>query len=135
MANHFFLMAATKYISLFPLIILTGMIERFWTLEAEDGLYASCKTLLTTLFISATIAVVLSLNALTRHLFRYPETLGLVMATILLIGRYTGYRLMELFRFKDFVVPPPSSELKLTEGPDTPFSRRPPGGAGEERAA
>src|SRR5262249_51485184 len=28
---------ATKYFSLFPMIILTGMVERFWTLEAEDG--------------------------------------------------------------------------------------------------
>ena len=29
--------APTKYISLFPMIILTGMIERFWTLETEDS--------------------------------------------------------------------------------------------------
>ena len=48
-----------------------------------------------------------------KHLFCYPETLGLVMACQLLIGRYTGYRLMELFRFRDFVLPPPSSEIKL----------------------
>ena len=36
-------------------------------------------------------------------MFCYPETLGLVMATQLLIGRYTGYRLMELFRLRDFL--------------------------------
>ena len=30
-------LSATRYISLFPLVILTGMIERFWTLESEDG--------------------------------------------------------------------------------------------------
>jgi hypothetical protein len=28
------------------------------------------------------------------------------MAGQLLIGRYTGYRLTELFRFRDFVQPP-----------------------------
>ena len=39
----------TRYISLFPLVILTGMVERFWTLEAEDGTAASFKTLLETL--------------------------------------------------------------------------------------
>ena len=27
-------------------------------------------------------------------MFRYPETLGLIMAAQLLIGRYTGYRLI-----------------------------------------
>jgi hypothetical protein len=36
-------------------------------------------------------------------MFRYPETLGLIMAGQLLIGRYTGYRLSELFRFRDFL--------------------------------
>ncbi len=106
-------MPATRYISLFPMVILTGMIERFWTLETEDGTLASFKTLLITLGVSATIALVLSIRVLSQHLFRYPETLGLVMAAQLLIGRYTGYRLMELFRFRDFVVPPPSSEIKL----------------------
>jgi hypothetical protein len=102
-AANFHDMPATKYISLFPMIILTGMVERFWTLETEDSTVSSFKTLLATMFISATIAVVLSFHVLARHLFSYPETLGLIMAAQLLIGRYTGYRLMELFRFRDFL--------------------------------
>jgi 7 transmembrane helices usually fused to an inactive transglutaminase/Transglutaminase-like superfamily len=110
-ANHF-AMPATRYVSLFPLVILTGMIERFWTLEAEDGTLASFKTLLTTLLVSATVAILLSVPALERQLFRYPETLGIIVAGQLLIGRYTGYRLLELFRFRDFLRPPcPSGEL------------------------
>ena len=43
---------ATRYISLFPMVILTGMIERFWTLETEDGTAASFKTLLTTMLMA-----------------------------------------------------------------------------------
>jgi hypothetical protein len=94
--------AATQYISLFPLIILTGMIERFWTLETEDSTASSFKTLLGTMLIAATIGLVLSLHAVINHMFRYPETLGLIMAVQLLLGRYTGYKLSELFRFRDF---------------------------------
>src|SRR5262249_26049173 len=45
---------ATKYVSLFPMVILTGMIERFWTLEVEDGDSSSFKTLLVTVLIAAT---------------------------------------------------------------------------------
>jgi hypothetical protein len=104
-ANQFEL-PATRYVALFPMVILTGMIERFWTLESEDGTLSSFKTLLTTLLIAGTVALVVSLSALASHLFRYPETLGLIMALQLLIGRYTGYRLMELFRFRDFLTPP-----------------------------
>jgi hypothetical protein len=96
---------ATKYISLFPIIILTGMIERFWTLEVEDGTSSSFRTLLATLFIATSISLLLSLHAIVHHLLRFPETLGLIMAVQLLVGRYTGYRLLELFRFRDFVQP------------------------------
>jgi hypothetical protein len=97
----------TRYISLFPVVILTGMVERFWTLETEDSTTASFKTLAQTMLISTVIALVLSRPALAQALFRYPEGLGLVMAAQLLIGRYTGYRLTELFRFRDFLRPPP----------------------------
>jgi hypothetical protein len=107
-ASNQYDLVATKYISLFPMIILTGMVERFWTLETEDGVGSSFKTLLTTMFIAATISVVLSFHVLVRHLFAFPETLGLIMAVQLLIGRYTGYRLLELFRFRDFLTTEPA---------------------------
>ena len=54
------------------MVILTGMIERFWTLETEDGTTSSFRTLLTTMLIAATIALVLSFHALVNHLFCYP---------------------------------------------------------------
>lgn len=88
------------------MIILCGMVERFWTLETEDSTSASFKTLFQTMLISTVIALALSRTELVQHMFRFPETLGLVMAAQLLIGRYTGYRFMELFRFRDFLKPP-----------------------------
>jgi hypothetical protein len=97
----------TRYISLFPMIILCGMVERFWTLETEDSTGASFRTLFQTMLISTVIALVLSSTNLVRHMLRFPESLGLIMAAQLLIGRYTGYRLMELLRFRDFLKQPP----------------------------
>jgi hypothetical protein len=88
------------------------MIERFWTLEEEDSAWASFRTLLSTLLIAACISLVISRHTLTQHMLRYPETLGLVVAALLLLGRYTGYRLFELYRFRDFLrdSEPPSPE-------------------------
>jgi len=96
-------LSASKFVPLFPMVILTGMIERFWTLEVEDGTYASFKTMLGTMFIAMTIALVLGIHALVKFLFEFPETLGLIMAGQLLLGRYTGYRLSELMRFRDLL--------------------------------
>jgi hypothetical protein len=98
--------ATTRYISLFPMIILCGMVERFWTLETEDSTSASFRTLFQTMLIATVIALVLSCTGLVQHMLRFPETLGLIMAAQLLIGRYTGYRLMELVRFRDFLKQP-----------------------------
>lgn len=96
---------ATKYIPLFPMVILTGMIERFWTLEVEDGAASSFRTLLGTLVIAGSIALFLTWPLVVNHMLLFPETLGLIMAAQLLIGRYTGFRLSELLRFRDFLRP------------------------------
>ena len=45
------------------------------------------------------------LDAVGRTLFRFPEALGVVVAVLLLLGRYTGYRVTELYRFRDVIVP------------------------------
>ena len=103
-AANFLDLPATKFIPLFPMVILTGMIERFWTLEVEDGTLASFKTMLGTMLIAGTIALVLGIHALVSFLFRFPETLGFIMAGQLLLGRYTGYRLSELLRFRDLIM-------------------------------
>jgi hypothetical protein len=96
-------LAFTRYFSLFPMVILTGMIERFWTMETEDGTFSSFKTLMSTLVIACLITLVIGRRLVIDQLLHYPETLGFVMAAQLLIGRYTGYRLLELWRFRDFV--------------------------------
>jgi hypothetical protein len=105
---------ATEYIPFFPMVILTGMIERFWTLETEDSTTSSFKTLLITVGIAATIALALNLPGLVYHLFCFPETLGFVIALQLLIGRYTGYRLSEVFRFRDFLREPGAGQWVVT---------------------
>ncbi|MCE9562450.1 MAG: hypothetical protein K8U57_10395 [Planctomycetes bacterium] len=93
----------TGYLALFPIIILTHMVERFWTLETEDGVASSFRTLVGTLLVSIVVAVSLSPDAVGRWVFRYPETLGVVIALLMLLGRYTGYRITELYRFQDVI--------------------------------
>jgi hypothetical protein len=123
-ANHLGL-PATNYIALFPMVILTGMIERFWTLEAEDGTAASFRTLGVTLLIAGVVSLCVSWTAVTRYLYHFPETLGLVLAAHLLLGRYTGYRITELYRFRDFLKAGPKDEpilqmARLTVEDDLP---------------
>ncbi len=94
----------TGYVALFPLIILTHMVERFWTVEAEDGVRSSLKTLLGTVVVATAVAFAVAPDAVGRWLFRRPETLFAVVGVQLLLGRYTGYRVSELYRFRDVII-------------------------------
>jgi transglutaminase-like putative cysteine protease len=122
----------TSYLALFPLVILTHMVERFWTVEAEDSSWTSFKTLLGTLGVSAVVALALSPEAVGRWVFRYPETLGVVIAVLLLLGRYTGYRVTELYRFQDVIEYETKDEGGRTKeegGKATPTTTASPAGA------
>jgi transglutaminase-like putative cysteine protease len=103
----------TRYIALFPLVILTFLVERFWTIEAEDSTSASFRTLLYTFVVAVAVSLVLRHDVIRTWMFRYPETLGFVLASLFLLGRYTGYRLTELYRFSDLIQEPPA---KTSEG-------------------
>ncbi len=86
-------------LTFFPMIILAWTIERMSILWEEDGprevLVQGGGSLLV-----AVLAYTLMDQELTRHLaFNFPELHLVVLAVILLLGRYTGYRLSELRRF------------------------------------
>ncbi len=106
----------SSYVALFPLIILTNLVERFWTVEAEDGAAASFQRLLGTLVVTVSVSVCLAPEVVGSWMFRYPETLGAVLAGPLLLGRSTGYRLSELFRFRDLVREAEAAALAAAAG-------------------
>ncbi len=91
--------SGSRTITLFPLVILTGMIERFWSME-EEGSASSIGTLAATLFMAGCVWLFAVIPAVPAWMLAHPETLGFVMASQILLGRYTGFRLVELYRFR-----------------------------------
>ena len=89
-------------ISFFPMIILAWTIERMSIIWEEEGpkevLIQGGGSLLV-----AILAFLLMDQELVRHwAFNFPELHLCVLAVIMLLGRYTGYRLLELRRFAPF---------------------------------
>jgi hypothetical protein len=87
-------------ITFFPIIILAWTIERMSVLWEEEGgrevLAQGGGSLLT-----AVLAYLAMDNAWVRHLtFNFPELQLALLGLILLLGSYTGYRLLELRRFR-----------------------------------
>jgi len=92
-------------IALFPLVILTMTIERVSVLWDERGPAEAIRMAVMSLIIAAVCYLVMSAQPVQHIFFAFPELVLVLMAATLLIGRYTGYRLTELFRFKVLVPP------------------------------
>lgn len=102
MVGQMYGLKASYSLLMFPMVILTWSVERFSMLQMEDGMLSAVKTSMSTFLISLTTYFLLKLESLQGMLFSFPELLLVIIALHLLMGRYTGYRLMELLRFSGF---------------------------------
>ncbi|MFK7914828.1 MAG: inactive transglutaminase family protein [Pseudomonadales bacterium] len=96
-------------ISFFPMIILAWTIERMSILWEEDGPREVLIQGGGSLMVSIAAYALMDLQIVRHLVFNFPELHLCVLAIIMLLGRYTGYRLMELLRFADYkaVTPKP----------------------------
>lgn len=90
---------------LLPLVILTILIERFYVTTEEDGPGHAIKLFLGTLFVAAVCYLVLGWKPVGETILVYPEAHLITIALFIAIGRYAGYRLVELWRFRDLMKP------------------------------
>jgi transglutaminase-like putative cysteine protease len=89
-------------IALFPIVIMTMTIERLSITLVEEGPRNAAKMVLGTLVVAVTGYAVVASEALQQLLFTFPELHLVTLALLLLLGRYTGYRLSEWTRFRAF---------------------------------
>ncbi len=88
---------------LIPLVILTILIERFFVTSEEDSPGFAVQLVLGTLVVAAFCYLLLRSQAIGQLVLTYPEIHFFTIAAFIIIGRYTGYRLTELWRFRDLV--------------------------------
>ncbi|MCZ6507584.1 MAG: UUP1 family membrane protein [Acidobacteria bacterium] len=87
-------------VALFPMVILTITIERMSVVWEERGAAEALGQGLGSLFV-AVLAYLVMTSAVVGHLiFVFPELLLVLLAGALVLGRYSGYRLLELWRFR-----------------------------------
>jgi hypothetical protein len=87
-------------VGLFPMVILTMTIERMSIVWEERGPGEAIQQGVGSLIVAAICFSVMDVDVLKHLLFVFPELLLGVLAICLVLGRYSGYRLLELVRFK-----------------------------------
>jgi hypothetical protein len=87
-------------VGLLPFVILTMTIERFFIITEEAGVRKGFWTAAGSAAVATITYEIIHLEPLQLTFFVYPELLFAVAAFQVLLGRYTGYRLSELIRFR-----------------------------------
>jgi len=89
-------------VGLLPFVILTMTIERFFVIMEESGTREGLRTAMGSAAVAAITHEIIHIESLQLAFFVYPELLFAVGALQILLGRYTGYRLSEFIRFRNF---------------------------------
>jgi hypothetical protein len=90
-------------VALFPMVIIAMTIERMSVVWEERGPGDAMRAGVGSMVVAVVAYLVMGLDWLEHLIFTYPELLLVVLAIVLLLGRYTGYRLSELIRFKALI--------------------------------
>ena len=87
-------------VALFPMVILTMSIERMSVVWEELGPGEAISQGAGTLAVSALVYLLMQIRYLEHLFFTFPELLLILLAVVLILGRYSGFRLLELRRFR-----------------------------------
>jgi transglutaminase-like putative cysteine protease len=90
---------------LFPIVILTMLIERFSIAIAEEGMRTALARSGYSLLVTIAVYPVLRDPTAEYVMFSFPELTFCVIGVLVWIGGYTGYRLLDLVRFRSFAGP------------------------------
>jgi uncharacterized protein with transglutaminase domain/transglutaminase superfamily protein len=88
---------------LFPVVIMTMLIERFSITTAEEGMPAAVRRLTLSTLAAICVYPIFRITTLEHLMFGFPELVISVMGVLVWIGGYTGYRASELWRFRGLV--------------------------------
>jgi hypothetical protein len=101
MTSHRMGMEMGLSVALFPMVIIAMTIERMSVVWEERGAADAIRGGLGSLVVAVAAYTFMGMGWLEHLIFTFPELLLVILAIVLLAGRYTGYRLTELRRFKE----------------------------------
>ena len=99
----------------FPVVILSLLIERFTLTVEEEGIVSAMKRSFSTLLVVSLIYPVINNSWLEYLMFAFPELVLSVMGLLVLVGGYTGYRLLDIWRFRFLRTSDDEPEIARTE--------------------
>jgi hypothetical protein len=92
-------------VSIFPILIMITLVEKFVAVQIEKGGRAAVILALETLFISVIGYYIASWHFLINAILQYPWISLFTIPINVFLGKWTGLRLSEYFRFRQVIKP------------------------------
>jgi hypothetical protein len=83
------------------MVILTMIIERMSIVWEERGASEALVAGLGSMVTAILAFIVMKVNYVEHAVFVFPELLLVLLAFTIMLGRYTGYRVLDFYRFKE----------------------------------
>jgi hypothetical protein len=90
-------------VALFPMVIMTLTVERFSIITEESGYKKAFQIAFFTILVAGLSYLLMASRPLQALVISFPETILVLIAIYMYIGRYSGFRVMELFRFRQIM--------------------------------
>jgi hypothetical protein len=92
---------ALMNVSIFPMVIMSNVIENFTTSQAEFGTREAVRLTINTLGLAALCYLAIEPTGLQSLLLAFPELLVSAIVVDIVLGKWRGLRLLEYLRFFD----------------------------------
>ncbi len=90
-------------VSIFPILIMIALVEKFVSTQIEKGFRAALILSAETLVISLVCYIIISWRGLIIFIQEYPWVVLLTIPINMILGKWTGLRFSEYLRFKDVI--------------------------------
>jgi len=87
--------------TIFVLLIMSTLAETFLTVKAEEGLWGAIIGVSETVIAALACVCIVQWTLLQSVILAYPETVLLTILINIALGRWTGLRVVEYFRFRE----------------------------------
>ena len=96
---EFFNININEHVMLLPIVILTSLIDRFYSTAEDYGIHIAMRRMIWTIVMGLMIYPILKLDSVGAFLLAYPETHFFTLSIILLLSMYNGMQLSEFTIF------------------------------------
>jgi len=90
-------------VSIFPLLIMITIVEKFIIVQTEKGFRTAFFLVLETMFLAIVCYFLVKWEAFQILVLNYPAIVVLIVVLNIALGKWTGLRFNEYYRFRDII--------------------------------